>query len=35
MLPFSLTEQDRTDLVAFLGTLTAEKQDLPLPTLPN
>ena len=35
MLPLSLTDQDRLDLMAFLGTLTAEKQDVPLPTLPN
>ena len=35
MVPFSLTDQEREDLIAFLGTLTAEKQDLPLPTLPN
>jgi cytochrome c peroxidase len=35
MLPLSLTDQDRQDLIAFLGTLTAEKQDIPLPTLPN
>jgi cytochrome c peroxidase len=33
--PFSLTEQDRQDLIAFLGSLTAEKQDVSLPTLPN
>jgi cytochrome c peroxidase len=35
LLPLSLSEQDRKDLIAFLGTLTAEKQDIPIPTLPN
>lgn len=35
MLPFSLEESERNDLIAFLNTLTAEKQDTPLPTLPN
>ena len=35
MMPFLLTDQERDDLIAFLGTLTAEKQDIPLPTLPN
>ncbi|MBY4592711.1 cytochrome c peroxidase [Rhizobium redzepovicii] len=35
MSPFLLTEEESKDLVAFLGTLTAEKQDIPLPTLPN
>lgn len=35
MLPFVLTAEERTDLIAFLGSLTAEKQDIPLPTLPN
>jgi cytochrome c peroxidase len=35
ILPLSLSNQDRKDLIAFLGTLTAEKQDIPLPTLPN
>lgn len=35
MLPFSLEESERSDLIAFLNTLTAEKQDTPLPTLPN
>lgn len=35
MLPFSLEDNEREDLIAFLGTLTAEKQDIPLPTLPN
>jgi cytochrome c peroxidase len=35
MLPFSLEDQERTDLMAFLESLTAEKQDLPLPILPN
>ena len=33
--PFSLTDQERKDLMAFLETLTAEKQDVALPTLPN
>jgi cytochrome c peroxidase len=35
MMPFVLTDQERDDLIAFLGTLTAEKQDVALPTLPN
>jgi len=35
MFPYSLTEDERKDLIAFLGSLTAEKQDIPLPTLPN
>ncbi|MBP2447928.1 cytochrome-c peroxidase [Rhizobium leguminosarum] len=35
MSPFLLTEDESKDLIAFLGTLTAEKQDIPLPTLPN
>jgi cytochrome c peroxidase len=35
MSPFLLTDQENKDLIAFLGTLTAEKQDIPLPTLPN
>jgi cytochrome c peroxidase len=35
MMPFSLSDEERHDLIAFLGTLTAEKQDIPLPTLPN
>ncbi|MBB3137892.1 cytochrome c peroxidase [Rhizobium pisi] len=35
MTAFLLTDEDRNDLIAFLGTLTAEKQDIPLPTLPN
>lgn len=35
VMPFSLSDEERHDLVAFLGTLTAEKQDIPLPTLPN
>ncbi|MBX5156400.1 c-type cytochrome [Rhizobium sp. NZLR8] len=35
MSPFLLTEEESKDLIAFLGTLTAEKQDIPLPTLPN
>ncbi|HWT58651.1 MAG TPA: tryptophan tryptophylquinone biosynthesis enzyme MauG, partial [Rhizobium sp.] len=35
MSAFLLTDQERSDLIAFLGTLTAEKQDIPLPTLPN
>jgi cytochrome c peroxidase len=35
MLPFSLEDSERDDLIAFLNTLTAEKQDTPLPTLPN
>ncbi|MCF3642665.1 c-type cytochrome [Rhizobium sp. TRM95111] len=35
MIPFSLEEEEKRDLIAFLSTLTAEKQDIPLPTLPN
>ena len=35
MVPFALEDADRDDLIAFLKTLTAEKQDIPLPTLPN
>lgn len=35
MLPLSLSAQDIEDLTAFLHSLTAEQQDLPLPTLPN
>lgn len=35
MIPFSLTDDETTNLIAFLKTLTAEKQDIPLPTLPN
>jgi len=35
MLPISLSDGDRKDLIAFLQTLTSEQQDLPLPTLPN
>lgn len=35
MVPLSLTDQDREDLITFLATLTAEKQDVSLPTLPN
>ncbi|ARM92029.1 methylamine utilization protein MauG (plasmid) [Rhizobium sp. CIAT894] len=35
MSPFLLTDEESKDLIAFLGTLTAEKQDIPLPTLPN
>lgn len=35
MLPFSLTDEERQDLLAFLSSLTAEKQYIPLPTLPN
>lgn len=35
MTPFFLSEDERKDLIAFLGSLTAEKQDIPLPTLPN
>lgn len=33
--PFALSDEERKDLIAFLGTLTAEKQDVALPTLPN
>ncbi|MBB4010579.1 cytochrome-c peroxidase [Allorhizobium taibaishanense] len=35
MFPFSLDTSERADLLAFLKTLTAEKQNIPLPTLPN
>jgi cytochrome c peroxidase len=35
MRPLDLSEQDISDLMAFLKTLTAEQQDLALPTLPN
>jgi cytochrome c peroxidase len=35
MIPFDLKDDERKDLIAFLASLTAEKQDLPLPTLPN
>lgn len=35
ILPLSLTDGERKDLIAFLQTLTSEQQDLPLPTLPN
>lgn len=35
MVPLSLEDSEREDLIAFLNTLTAEKQDTPLPTLPN
>jgi cytochrome c peroxidase len=35
MMPLSLEEGERKDLIAFLNSLTAEKQDTPLPTLPN
>lgn len=35
MLPFSLTKDERRDLIAFLESLSAEKQDVALPTLPN
>jgi cytochrome c peroxidase len=35
MMPISLEDGEREDLIAFLNTLTAEKQDTPLPTLPN
>ena len=35
MIPFSLEDNEREDLIAFLNTLTADKQDTPLPTLPN
>lgn len=33
--PFSLSESEAEDLVAFLKALTAEKVDTPLPNLPN
>lgn len=33
--PFSFSDGEREDLIAFLKTLTPEQQDLPLPTLPN
>lgn len=35
MAPFTLEDSERKDLIAFLNSLTAEKQDTPLPTLPN
>lgn len=35
MHPLDLSRQDVDDLIAFLRTLTAEQQDLALPTLPN
>lgn len=35
MLPFVLNDEERQDLVAFLHTLTADKQDASLPVLPN
>ncbi|MEP3431718.1 MAG: cytochrome c peroxidase [Roseibium sp.] len=33
--PFSLTGEERKDLVAFLAALTAEKTETPIPVLPN
>lgn len=35
MVPILLTEKEENDLIAFLSTLTAEQQDIALPTLPN
>ncbi len=35
MKPFTLTDSERQDLVAFLRTLTAEKSETPVPVLPN
>lgn len=35
MKPFTLTNSERQDLVAFLRTLTAEKSETPVPVLPN
>lgn len=35
LVPLVLTDAERTDLVAFLHTLTADKQETPLPILPN
>lgn len=35
MAPVILTGEERRDLISFLETLTAEKQDVALPTLPN
>ncbi len=33
--PFSISEQETADLVAFLKSLTAEKTETPMPVLPN
>lgn len=35
MVAFELTDAERQDLIAFLDTLTADKQDSSLPILPN
>ncbi len=35
MIPIELTDGERDDLIAVMRTLTAERQDTPLPTLPN
>lgn len=35
MVPLSLSDQEREDLIAFMLTLTAEQQEASLPTLPN
>jgi cytochrome c peroxidase len=35
MKPFTLTDPERDDLVAFLRSLTAEKSETPVPVLPN
>jgi cytochrome c peroxidase len=35
MKPFTLTDSERQDLVAFLRSLTAEKSETPVPVLPN
>lgn len=33
--PLDLTSQDQADLIAFLNSLTADKQETPVPILPN
>lgn len=35
MAPIELSDAERTDLVAFLRSLTAERTDTPIPVLPN
>ncbi|MBO0904045.1 cytochrome-c peroxidase [Jiella sonneratiae] len=35
MRPFSLTDAERADLVAFMHSMTADQQEASLPTLPN
>lgn len=35
LVPLRLTDEERADLVAFMHTLTAEKQEASLPILPN